>query len=62
MRDLIFQATHMLDAVGTPGLRDRDAPCFAFEPGQPSGDCETDGHYLCHECQEMGTQPEWFNA
>jgi hypothetical protein len=32
--------------------RDPDAPCpsDAFEPGAPSGDCDTDGHYMCSEC------------
>lgn len=62
MQDLIFQAAHMLDEIGAPGLRDRDAPCFDFEPGAPAGDCETDGHYLCDECVERGNPPEWFNA
>ena len=62
MRDLIFQAEHLLDPVGTPGLRDRDAPCDGFEPGTPNGDCDTDGHYLCDECIHKGEPPEWFNA
>lgn len=42
---------------GTPGIRDVDAPCEAFEPaGEPwvraagNGDCDTDGHYICREC------------
>jgi hypothetical protein len=40
--------------VGERWLRDPDAPCEAFEPGTPgSGDCETDGHYLCEKCSEM---------
>jgi hypothetical protein len=32
--------------------RDQDAPCpsRAFLPGNPSGDCDTDGHYMCAEC------------
>jgi len=32
--------------------RDPDAPCpsRAFLPGEPSGQCETDGHYMCAEC------------
>lgn len=42
---------------GEPGIRDVDAPCDFFEPaGAPwvyadgTGDCETDGHYICKEC------------
>jgi hypothetical protein len=62
LRDLIFHAQHMLERVGAPGLRDVDAPCPDFEPGTPSGSCETDGHYLCWECRQKGEPPEWFNA
>lgn len=42
--------------IGLSGLesheRDIDAPCPSrdFEPGDPDGDCETDGHYMCREC------------
>ena len=42
---------------GTAGIRDIDAPCDAFMPvGAPyeyskgTGDCDTDGHYICLEC------------
>ncbi len=36
---------------GEPGVRDVDAPCDVFEPGESGhGPCETDGHYLCVEC------------
>lgn len=40
-----------------PGIRDPDNPCTEFIPGQPSGvsgsafGCESDGHYLCGECE-----------
>ena len=32
--------------------RDPDFPCpsRAFEPGEPAGNCDTDGHYMCAEC------------
>lgn len=32
--------------------RDPDFPCPSreFEPGEPAGDCDTDGHYMCAEC------------
>jgi hypothetical protein len=38
---------------GTPGLRDEDAPCTFFDPGEtvPTNTCMTDGHYLCQECR-----------
>lgn len=38
---------------GTPGVRDVDALCEHFDPvDDPDGrgDCSTDGHYLCAEC------------
>jgi hypothetical protein len=43
--------------VGTPGVRDVDYPCSAFEPGEPTtaGECETDGHYMCNECTHRAT-------
>lgn len=36
---------------GTPGIRDVDNVCEYFTPGDPCGDCEGDGHYLCLECE-----------
>lgn len=40
--------------VGIPGNRDPEAPCEVYMPikkqGILSGDCETDGHYLCDKC------------
>ncbi len=42
---------------GEPGIRDVDAPCEVFDPvgtafqtAPGTGDCETDGHYICAEC------------
>lgn len=42
---------------GAPGVRDPNALCEAFEPGEPGprGDCSTDGHYLCDECVHRKT-------
>lgn len=37
--------------VGDTGVRDPSAPCAEFEPGEPDGRCETDGHYMCRECK-----------
>lgn len=40
-----------LRVIGSAGVRDPDFPCDGFSPGEPDGDCQTDGHYLCHECE-----------
>ena len=32
------------------GIRDPDYPCGLFEYGQPAGECQGDGHYMCPEC------------
>jgi hypothetical protein len=40
--------------VGMAGIRDPDALCEAFRPGEPGkGRCDTDGHYMCEECAEI---------
>jgi hypothetical protein len=39
-----------LPVFGQPGVRDPDAPCAEFDPGDPDGECRTDGHYMCREC------------
>jgi len=46
--------------VGMAGVRDPDARCEDFEPGEPTvnGDCITDGHYMCDECTRRATCPE----
>lgn len=45
--------------VGVPGERDPDYPCAEFLPGKPDGDCASDGHYLCQECEHLdGSQGE----
>jgi hypothetical protein len=36
--------------AGQAGVRDPEHPCRDFDPGEPSGNCEGDGHYLCGEC------------
>lgn len=37
--------------IGSPGLRDPDAPCEDYEPENAvvASDCCGDGHYLCVE-------------
>jgi hypothetical protein len=44
--------------LGQPGMRDPDAPCDDFNPGTPSGECRTDGHYMCDECTHRATCPK----
>lgn len=36
-----------------PGVRDPEAPCEEFAPGEPDtgSKCDTDGHYLCMKCR-----------
>jgi len=53
-RDLV-RARIGLDRPERPD-RDPDFPCpsRAFEPGAPSGRCETDGHYMCRACVNAG--------
>lgn len=41
--------------VGEPGVRDTLHPCESFEYGPASGDCWSDGHYMCKECRHLGT-------
>lgn len=38
---------------GVEGVRDVDAPCEGFRIGAPSGDCDSDGHYICQECKHL---------
>ncbi len=56
-RGLVHEVNGGRPPDGLPGIRDVDAPCDVFEPvGAPweyatgTGDCETDGHYICREC------------
>jgi hypothetical protein len=37
--------------VGEPGVRDTLHPCEFFQYGPATGDCESDGHYMCKECK-----------
>jgi hypothetical protein len=47
---MAYGAERRPERVGDPGVRDPDAPCAEFEPGEPAGRCDTDGHYMCREC------------
>jgi len=46
--------------VGTPGIRDINHPCEVFAYGDPKGDCETDGHYMCKECRHRKWRSIWI--
>lgn len=58
MSDALQRWAALVDEVngrvrfGAAGVRDPDAPCSAFDPGEPEpgSDCHTDGHYMCDEC------------
>lgn len=47
-----FTATGERVSDGTHGVRDPDAPCEDYTPGEPTSwaRCEGDGHYLCKGC------------
>ena len=47
---------------GSPGVRDPDFPCEAFdgEGYAGNGDCEADGHYLCRECSRLSSKSPMF--
>lgn len=46
--------------LGRPGFRSTEDPCEYFQPGEPSGDCYTDGHYLCIECDQLSKNSQYF--
>ncbi len=47
---------------GTPGVRDPDSPCDAFDGRHydGTGDCMSDGHYLCVECSLLSPEAPRF--
>lgn len=52
---------------GTPGVRSVEYPCEVFDGRgyDGTGECMSDGHYLCVECSELSpeaprfTEPGW---
>lgn len=52
----LYAEANGYETLGQPGVRDVNHPCEVFSPGVPSGDCQSDGHYLCGECgnREVG--------
>ena len=49
--------------LGMPGVRDHKYPCELFDPvdaPKGTGECRTDGHYLCTECSRISREAvEW---
>ena len=47
---------------GVPGVRSADHPCELFDGRgyDGSGDCYSDGHYLCTECSRLSPQAPRF--
>ena len=53
--------TPRIAPTGLPGHRDPGSVCASFWPVKtPSGtgQCQTDGHYLCRECEWMDPKAE----
>lgn len=46
-----FCCNVQVEETGAPGVRDPEFTCECFEPGDPTGDCRGDGHYLCKSCR-----------
>lgn len=45
LRDYESQSKHVIrDSV------EDDCPSQDYEPGEPNGECQSDGHYLCAGC------------
>ena len=47
---------------GTPGVRSPEYPCELFDGRgyDGSGDCHSDGHYLCTECSQLSPDAPRF--
>jgi hypothetical protein len=47
--------------VGQPGVRDLNEQdnCADFEQGDPTRQCDSDGHYMCARCKWV--DPEQFD-
>jgi hypothetical protein len=50
--DALYAEVNGRTCFGQDGVRDPEHPCEAFVTGEPSGTCESDGHYMCGECRE----------
>jgi hypothetical protein len=47
---------------GAPGVRDPEYPCAEFDGKNydGTGDCLSDGHYLCNECSRLSPNAPRF--
>lgn len=48
--------------IGTPGVRDIENPCAAFDGlgYDGTGDCLSDGHYVCTDCSLLSPNAPRF--
>lgn len=48
--------------VGQPGVRDPEYPCEEFDGRgyDGSGQCDSDGHYMCVECSNLASDAPRF--
>ena len=57
-----LEAQYNSNVVGEPGIRDRMNLCESFDYGPASGDCWSDGHYMCKECKNLDpTRPKRYD-
>lgn len=51
------------DGVGAAGVRDPEFPCILFnaEGYAGTGDCMSDGHYLCVDCSLLSPDADRFH-
>ena len=51
-----------MTTVGQVGVRDPDSPCEAFDSRgyDGTGDCDSDGHYMCTECSRLSPDAPRF--
>ncbi len=61
--DALFRTLNRLPGnFGAPGVRDPDAVCEAFDGDgyDGTGDCSSDGHYMCTECSKLSSDAPRF--
>lgn len=60
--DLVRFVNSAPPRFGAPGVRDPEYPCELFDGKSydGTGDCESDGHYLCQECSHLSPNAPRF--
>lgn len=61
-KDLVRFVNEAPPRFGMPGVRDPDYPCESFDGKNydGTGDCKSDGHYLCKECSQLSPEAPRF--